>query len=130
MPYVFPMVEQLLQQVLPPLLADRSDVTVPWSTIRPSPTPSQFVRVLRVGGAQETPVTDAPQVTFEAYAPTQLQAHAILSAIDDALRAAVAAGSLLGREQQGGPSPLPDPLVPERERLTSRYIVRVRGALS
>jgi hypothetical protein len=118
-------VEQLLIDYLAPVLG------VPVGT-KAAAAP-EFVRLVRTGGPRGTPVTDRPQVTFEAYASRGSAA----AELADKTRAAVfaLAGTLLGSVsikevgETGGPANLPDPVFPSLTRYTFTLAVHLRGRL-
>jgi hypothetical protein len=115
------------------LLADylNAQLTEPVRLRIPKPRPSAFVLVQRLGGTQETPVSEAATLTVEAWGPNDAAAH------DLAQMARYWAHTLSGTRVGGvqvyrvqefaGPARLPDP-----ESDQSRYVltlsVSIRGA--
>ncbi len=96
----------------------------------PNPRPTQFVLARRVGGALQTPVTDAATITFECWAATDAAAHDLAQACLALIRA------MAGTTQSGtpvyrvgefaGPTDLPDPLS-STPRFVFTVAVHVRG---
>lgn len=114
------------------LMVDRLDVGAP--VAGRAGTEAAFVKVLRTGGPRATPVSDQPQLTFEAYAKRPSLAYALA----DKTRAGVhaMAGLVIDGTQVykvvelSGPSDLPDPLLPDYSRYTFTLAVHLRGRTS
>lgn len=92
---------------------------------------AEFVKVIRTGGPRATPVSDRPQLTFEAYAKRGSRAWDIAETTRQAVHAM--AGTVVGETsvkevtELGGPSNLPDPLFPDLSRYTFILAVHLRG---
>ncbi|MER8067193.1 hypothetical protein ABTZ59_02605 [Streptomyces sp. NPDC094034] len=85
--------------------------TVPVVSRIPSPRPSAFVRVQRIGGTQQTPVSDRPRLDIHCWAESESAAHD-LAALTRALLGdipGVRDGVTVYRVSEvGGPMWLPD----------------------
>jgi hypothetical protein len=92
----------------------------------PSPRPAEFIRVLRTGGPQETLVSEAAQITIEAWAQTEARASLLLSQCRALLNAADE--TIYGVREFSGPANLPDPLSAQL-RYTMSFQVRARGTV-
>jgi hypothetical protein len=92
----------------------------------PSPRPNEFIRVQRTGGIKETLVSEAAQVTVEAWAQSEERASLLLSTCRAILNAADA--TLYGVREFSGPANLPDPLSAQI-RYTMSFQVRARGTV-
>ena len=92
----------------------------------PSPRPSEFIRVLRTGGPKETLVSEAAQITVEAWAQTEARASLLLSQCRALLNAADE--TIYGVRELSGPANLPDPLSAQ-VRYTQSFQVRARGTV-
>ena len=96
----------------------------------PNPRPARFVLVFRTGGPSVNVVTDAAQLTIEAWAATDYDAHdlaqaarAILSGIEGTVSGGV---TVYGIDEFSGPANLPDP-ESDQSRYTWSTVVNVRG---
>lgn len=90
----------------------------------PNPRPDEFIRVMRTGGPRETLVSEAVQVTVEAWAVTEFRASQILGQCRAILNASDK--TLYGARELSGPINLPDP-VSSQIRYTMSFQLRVRG---
>lgn len=99
----------------------------------PEPRPVEFVRVLRTGGVQATIISDAAQLTFEAWAATSDRAHDIAQIVrgivNDRSRRVWAGVQVHKVEEFSGPQDFPDP-TSNQQRYTWTAVVRMRGAES
>jgi hypothetical protein len=124
-PIVFPDVEVALAGWLRAVLAP-----VPVSTRIPNPRPATFLRVMRTGGPRVSLTVDAPQITFEAWANSEQDAHDLAAQVRALVNAA--AGQTAGAAQivkvteMGGPAWLADP-TSSQPRFTWTVQMRVRG---
>lgn len=104
---------------------------VPVRSRIPNPRPSRFVRVYRTGGPLANIVTDSAQITVEAWAASDVDAHDLAQAaraIVNSLEATVTGGvTVYGVNEFSGPGYLPDP-ESEQPRYTWSASVNVRGA--
>lgn len=104
---------------------------VPVRSKVPNPRPSRFVLVFRTGGPRANIVTDAAQVTIEAWAASDADAHDLAQAaraVVNSLEGTVAGGvTVYGIEEFAGPGYLPDP-ESDQSRYTWTTSVHVRGA--
>lgn len=92
----------------------------------PNPRPNEFIRVLRTGGPKETLVSEAAQITVEAWAQTEQRASLLLSQCRALLNAADE--TIYGVHEFSGPANLPDPLSAQI-RYTQSFQVRARGTV-
>jgi hypothetical protein len=92
----------------------------------PGARPSQWLRVLRTGGVRHTYVSDAAQLTIEAWADTPADAADLAQLARAHLNAIVGADAYLV-EELGGPADLPDP-ESQQHRYTWSALVHLRGA--
>ena len=92
----------------------------------PNPRPPEFIRVLRTGGPKETLVSEAAQITVEAWAQTEDRAALLLSQCRAVLNAADE--TIYGVREFSGPANLPDPLSAQI-RYTQSFQVRARGTV-
>lgn len=97
----------------------------------PDPRPAAFVRVLRTGGPQDTPVTDYAQLTIESWADDEGTAQDVAQMCRALLMASVGSRvnstPVCGYEELNGPQNLPDPTSAQpRYTFTIRY--RLRGS--
>lgn len=92
----------------------------------PNPRPLEFIRVLRTGGPKETLVSEAAQITVEAWAQTEDRASLLLSQCRALLNAADE--TIYGVREFSGPANLPDPLT-SQFRYTQSFQVRARGTV-
>lgn len=103
---------------------------VPVRSRVPNPRPSRFVLVFRTGGPRANIVTDGAQVTVEAWADNDADAHDLAQAaraIVNSLEGTVTGGvTFYGVEELAGPGNLPDP-ESNQSRYTWSSIVNVRG---
>ncbi|GAA3856481.1 hypothetical protein GCM10023084_07910 [Streptomyces lacrimifluminis] len=78
----------------------------------PSPRPSRFVRVERLGGLQQTVVSDRARLDFHAWAATEAGAHdlcALVRGLLGAIPGVRDAVTVYTVTEVGGPQWLPDP---------------------
>jgi hypothetical protein len=103
---------------------------VPVLTRVPAARPARFVVVLRTGGPRVNLVTDAAQITLEAWAPAEAEAHDLAQAVRGivgGLAATVTGGvTVYGVEELSGPANSPDS-VSDQARYAWSMIVNVRG---
>lgn len=99
---------------------------VPVGTAVPSTRPPEFVRVLRTGGLKESVISEAAQITVEAWAQTEARASDLLSTARAILNAADA--TLFGVHEFSGPINLPDPTTAQI-RFTMTFQIRARGTV-
>lgn len=92
----------------------------------PNPRPAEFIRILRTGGPKETLVSEAAQITVEAWAQTEARASLLLSQCRALLNAADE--TIYGVREFSGPANLPDPLSGQI-RYTQSFQVRARGTV-
>ena len=90
----------------------------------PTTRPDEFLRVLRTGGIKETLLTEAAQITVEAWAQTELRASQILNQARAIINRSE--GALFGARELSGPANLPDPLS-AHIRYTMSFQIRARG---
>lgn len=116
-------VEQILCDYLEPL------VGVPFGVKAGSG--NEFVRVRRTGGPRATPVSDRPQVTFEAYALRPSRAWTIAEATRVGVygMAGTVIGSVSVKEvtEAGGPADVPDPVFEELTRYSFTLLIHLRA---
>lgn len=99
----------------------------------PGGAPDSFVRVERVGGVRQSPISDLPNVVAEAWAKKESDAADLMKKLRKALEAL--AGTTIGTTRVmnvteiGGVQQLPDPLG-VYERYTVTDSIHVRGALT
>lgn len=124
---LFPDAAGLLTGHLADQLAAEAE-PVPVVTKIPKPRPEKFIRLRRTGGPRRDLVTDQPQVTIEAWAGTDEEAHdlaqlarAILSGLPGTTIDGVAVYRV---DELGGPVDLPDP-----DSAQSRYTFTIQVAL-
>jgi hypothetical protein len=95
-----------------------------------SPVP-EFVKVFRTGGPRATPVSDRPQLTFEAYAQRGSKAWELAekcrTAVHEMAGTIVAGTSVKDVGELSGPSDLPDPIFPDHTRYTFTLTVHLRA---
>lgn len=122
--WVFPDGEQLLID----WLRDRMGETV--EPRIPNPRPSEWIRVLRVGGPQRDLVTDQPTLVVEAWADDDVDARDLIQlarAHVRAIRGEVFDGvTVYGVNEVAGPANLPDP-TSAQPRWTFTVQVALRG---
>lgn len=92
----------------------------------PTPRPLEFIRVLRTGGPKETLISEAAQITVEAWAQSEQRASLLLSQCRALLNAADE--TIYGVHEFSGPANLPDPLSAQF-RYTQSFQVRARGTV-
>ncbi len=104
---------------------------VPVRSRVPNPRPTRFLLVFRTGGPAVNVVTDAAQLTVEAWATSDVEAHdlaQVARAIVTGIEGTVTGGvTVYGVDELGGPGYLPDP-VSAQSRFTFTVTVHVRGA--
>jgi hypothetical protein len=108
-------------------LTARGD-TVPVASRVPSPRPARFVRVERIGGPQESPVTDRPRLDVHCWGPDEAAAHDLMQVCRALLGAARGSygETTLARPATGGPQWLPDP-VSGQARYAFTFDITLRG---
>lgn len=103
---------------------------VPVRSRVPSTRPARFVLVFRTGGPRASVVTDAAQLTIEAWASNDADAHDLAQAaraIVIGLEGTVTGGvSVYGINEFSGPAYLPDP-ASDQSRFTWTTSVTTRG---
>jgi len=103
---------------------------VPVRSRVPAARPARFVLVFRTGGPRVNVVTDAAQLTIEAWAASDVEAHDLAQAaraILNSLQGTVTGGvTVYGIAELAGPGYLPDP-DSEQSRYTWSASVNVRG---
>lgn len=86
---------------------------VPVRSKVPNPRPARFIAVYRTGGPRLNIVVDSAQITVEAWANSQSEAHDLAQAaraILNSLEGTSVGGTLLyGINEFSGPADLPDP---------------------
>lgn len=92
----------------------------------PKTRPAEFIRVLRTGGPKETLISEAAQITVEAWAQTEQRASLLLSQCRALLNAADE--TIYGVREFSGPANLPDPLS-ANIRYTMSFQIRARGTV-
>jgi metal-dependent amidase/aminoacylase/carboxypeptidase family protein len=104
---------------------------VPVRSRVPNPRPARFVTVFRTGGPRVNVVTDSAQITVEAWAASDHDAHDLAQAaraILNSLEATVTGGATVyGVDEFSGPAYLPDP-ESAQPRYTWSASVNIRGA--
>jgi hypothetical protein len=115
------------------------DPAVPVTTKTPNddwdgdPVPDSFVRVERVGGVKQSPISDLPNVVAEAWARDESAAAALMGELRhalDSLRGTVLGSSKVnGVAEIGGVQQLPDP-TGQYERYTVTVSIHIRGAIA
>jgi metal-dependent amidase/aminoacylase/carboxypeptidase family protein len=104
--------------------------SVPVRSRVPNPRPSRFVLVFRTGGPRANVVTDSAQLTIEAWAASDVDAHDLAQAARAVLigmEGAVTGGvTVYGIDEFSGPAFLPDP-ESDQSRYTWTASVNVRG---
>jgi hypothetical protein len=99
----------------------------------PSPRPSEFVKVIGVGGVRRDQVTDVPTLAVEAWASTRSRAAALaqeVRAVMASLEGATFAGyTVQAVTEYAGPGDLPDPLS-DQSRYTATYAIAIRSEQS
>lgn len=127
---VFPDAAAVVCSVISAGLPAQGFEDVPVGTVVPNPRPAAFVRVLRTGGPQDTPVTDLAQLTIEGWATAEATAHDLAQMCRALLQAAIGTvvngAPIYGYQEMNGPQNLPDPTsAMPRYSFTIRY--RLRG---
>ena len=92
----------------------------------PTARPDEFIRILRTGGPKETLVSEAAQITVEAWAKSEARSSLLLSQCRALLNAADE--TIYGVREFSGPANLPDPLSAQL-RYTMSFQVRARGTV-
>ena len=92
----------------------------------PTTRPAEFIRAMRTGGPKETLVSEAAQITVEAWAQSEQRASLLLSQCRALLNAADE--TIYGVREFSGPANLPDPLSAQI-RYTMSFQVRSRGTV-
>jgi hypothetical protein len=128
---VFPDAVSTVIGALNAQLDDLGYANVPVRSKVPNPRPTRFVRVLRTGGPRVNIVTDSAQITVEAWAASDHDAHDLAQAaraVLNSLEGTVTSGATVyGINEFSGPAYLPDP-ESEQPRYTWSASVNVRGA--
>lgn len=97
----------------------------------PDPRPAEFVTVQNTGGARRNLVTDGAQLTVEAWAETDTDAHDLAQLARAYLNALVGESldgvAIYRVDEVSRPVPLPDPSEQPRYSFTS--VVALRGAV-
>lgn len=105
--------------------------TVPVRSHVPNPRPARFLLVFRTGGPRVNIVTDAAQLTIEAWSSEDSDAHDLAQAaraVIIGLEGSVTGGvTFYGVDEFSGPANLPDP-ESDQSRFTWTTSVNVRGA--
>ncbi len=86
--------------------------SVPVVSRVPNPRPPAFVRVQRIGGTQQTPVSDRPRLDIHCWAESEAAAHdlaALTRALLGALPGVRDGVTVYQVKEVGGPMWLPDP---------------------
>lgn len=108
----FPDAESVVVAFLKAQLTARSDAAKVGTKV-PAIRPARMVRVSRTGGIRRNLVTDAPQLTFECWDATEVDAAALCKLVRAIIHAApqlTLAGAACNRVQEvGGPVSFPDP---------------------
>jgi hypothetical protein len=129
---VFSDAEELVVRHVADTLAERGqDVHV--GTHVPHPRPTPFVLARRLGGPRRDMVTDLPEIGFECWAATAVEAHDLAQlcrAISFGMRGRAIGGVAVYRvDEIGGPAQLPDPISDEpRYVFTHQIAMRGRAA--
>lgn len=127
----FPDPESVLTSFLTAQNVSGTFAGVKASTQVPNPRPNEFVRVLLVGGFQETLVTDVPRLVVEAWGNSKSRAQGLAarcrSLIDAAARDGVmGSATLLRVNVVSRPANLPDP-DSNQYRYTATYELALRA---
>lgn len=92
---------------------------------------AKFLKVIRTGGPRATPISDRPQLTFEAYAKLPSQAWALAeearTTVLGIAGTVVHGVSVKEITELSGPSDLPDPVFPEHSRYTFTLAIHLRA---
>ena len=110
-------------------VAHMPDLGVSMSTKVPNPRPASFVRVTRTGGSRRDLVTDGAQLTFEAWAATDVEASDLAALARSYVYqlAEDQVGPIRGARDVSAPVSFPDP-----ESGSPRYqftvVVDLRGS--
>jgi hypothetical protein len=119
-----PDAEQFMIDYLEPLLG------VPVG-VKSAGSAAEFIKVIRTGGPRASPVSDRPQLSFEAYAVKGSRAWALAEKTRTAVLAmagtVVQNTSVKDVTELGGPANFPDPLLPDRSRYTFTLAVHLRA---
>lgn len=96
----------------------------------PDPRPSEFVKVILVGGVRRDQVTDVPTLAVEAWAGTRSRASALaqeVRAVVASLEGATFPGyTVQDVDEYAGPGDLPDPLS-DQSRYSATYALTIRS---
>ncbi|MFI5808977.1 hypothetical protein [Streptomyces sp. NPDC051561] len=108
-PVVMPDAVAVIAGYLRDRLAARG-ITVPVGSRVPSPRPTRFVRIERVGGPPDTVVHDRPRLDVHCWGPDEGGAHDLMQVCRALLGAArgTSGSTTLARPTVGGPQWLPD----------------------
>lgn len=121
---LFPDATDVVCRLLDPVLP------VPVRSKVPNPRPDSFVTIRRTGGPRKDLVTDNAQITVEAWAETEEEAHDLAQVARAHIGAAsgsVVAGVAIYRvTEQAGPGILPDP-VSDQPRYSQTFNIALRG---
>lgn len=109
-PIVFPDAAAVVADYLRTALAEHGQ-PVHVGTRVPSPRPTAFVRIERIGGAQRDVVTDRPRLDVHCWGATEEAAHDLMQ-LARALLGAIPGwrgATAYDVDEVGGPNLLPDP---------------------
>lgn len=103
-------------------------LSVPVGSRVPSPRPARFVRVERIGGPADSPVTDRPRLDVQCWGGDESDAHDLMQVCRALLGAARGAygATTLARPAAGGPQWLPD-TASGQARYAFTFDVTLRG---
>ncbi|MEU0675478.1 hypothetical protein ABZ330_21805 [Streptomyces sp. NPDC006172] len=109
-PVLMPDAVAVVADYLRTRLAGRG-ITVPVGSRVPSPRPARFVRIERIGGPSDSPVTDRPRLDVHCWGADEGNAHDLMQVCRALLGAARGrhGETTLARPATGGPQWLPDP---------------------
>lgn len=125
----FPDAAAAVREIVAAAFAERGETVEVFTRVPASnvvPGLSTFVVVRGVGGNQETPVSAAPLITVEGYAPKRAEAYRLCDLALGVIRAQD--GTIRGARGFTFPQELPDPTT-SQVRFTSTGEVRVWGAV-
>lgn len=126
---VYPDASAVVVDYLLDELTDRAD-NAPVVTRVPSPRPTRFVLVRRVGGTRQTIVTDAASLSIESWGASEEEAMdlaQLVRGLVHAMQGTVQADVTVYRVQEfAGPALLPDP-ESDQPRVVQTMQVQLRG---
>lgn len=97
----------------------------------PNPRPNEFHIVRRLGGIEQTPVSDGPLVTVETWAADDSRAEELSQTVRTVIHSAKGHqhnGTLVYRVAGvGGPAPLPDPDGSPQIRWVQQFALHLRS---